>query len=283
MRTTKKILPVLMTMLMLTLALFSCKKKTPSGEVQVKLTDDPVTFPFISSVDVTIGKVELKNAETDEYITVFDGQGTYNIAGLTNGQTASLQITTLPAGDYDEVKVTITSVDVTLTDSRHFTMNFNGGITADSDIKPELHVANNGSAELLLDFDLAESLDFNTNGLDIITNVAQILGLNDFDPDFRAVDMSQAGNITGTVTDANGQTYAFAEVYVEANDDLDGDGDADDVTTYTDANGNFTLLALPPGTYTVHAKAQDGTELTSDTSVTVQAGGEVQVTAFHIN
>jgi len=270
-------------LLMLSAMFFAgCKNEKTTANLSVKLTDDPFPMSFVASVDINITKVEIKNADTDEYFTIFEGNATYNIADLTNGATAELSVTDLPAGTYDKVRITVNDVNITLTDGRSFDVTSGTSLQAESRIEPPLQVDNEGQASLLLDVDLAESLHFVHHAMThFISNVADILNVEDFHLDFRAADLSQTGTIAGTVTDENGNVYANATVKLETHTDLNGDGEEDHITTISDANGTFVLLGVPEGSYLIKVEAEHGTHLISDNEVTVTAGETVTVNSFH--
>ncbi len=269
-------------LLMLTLFMSGCTKDDQNGNVEVQLTDAPFPMSFVASVNMNITKVEVENAETGEYVTVYEGSGTYNVAALTNGATAEINVASLPAGTYDKVRVTVDGVNVALTDGRNFDVSAGQSFQAESNIVPALHVNADGQSSLLIDVDLAESFDFELNNwTDIISSVSQILGIGDFDLDFRAADLSATGTVSGTVTDENGHVYANATIELETGTDLDGDGQADYITTISDANGQFKFLGVPAGSYQIKVEAEDGTQLVSDGQITVSAGAEVSVNTFH--
>jgi len=270
---------------MFAIVLTGCKKENENGNVDVQLTDDPFPLSFVSEANISFSKIEIRNEETGEYYTVFEGNSTYNVAALNNGATASVSTQSVPQGTYDEIRVTIDGVSIKLTDGRVLDAQISGSIEANSEIYPALEVGNGGDASLLIDMDLAESFDFDTQGVinDIITSVTQILNIAGFDPDIRAAALDGTGTISGTVTDTQGNVYANATVELETGMDLDGDGQTDNISTITDATGSFKFLAVPEGTYQVEVEAEDGTELVSDGQVNVTAGAEVTVNAFHTN
>jgi len=67
-----------------------------------------------------------------------------------------------------------------------------------------------------------------------------------FNPAMRVVDMSNTGTITGTIHDANGN-LPNATVSLMHNGTLY-------TSTHSDANGNYTFIGIPQGTYTMTAE-----------------------------
>ncbi len=279
MKTVKKSF-VLALMALLTMTT-SCKKKSENGNVEVKLTDDPFPMSFVASANLNITKIEIQNAESGDYVMVFEGSAEYNIAGLNNGQTASVSLQSVPAGTYDKVRITIDGASISLTDGRQFNANISGSLQEESDIIPALRVEGDGNASLLIDVDLAETFEFDTNSMNgIITNISQILGLNDFDLDFRAADLSQTGTVSGTVIDDNGTVYANATVKLESNSDLDGDGDIDDIVTISNGQGEFEFIGVPAGSYILTVETEDDVDLIAPSPIVVSAGSTITINSF---
>jgi len=272
----KKIVVVLLALIGL-FQLTSCKKNK-DGHVSVQLTDDPFPAQFVAEVNVNITKVELRNADTEEYVTVFEGNGNYNVVDLNNGATAEVSASDIPAGTYDKARITWNGVTVKLSDGREFDFSAGANATAEAEIKPEFNLTANADESILIDLDLAESLDLAGNFVnDIITSVTQITGIAEFDPDFRVVPLSNTGDVEGTVQLIDQSVIAYATVKTDY--DTDGDNQPDDVTTIADGQGHFVIKGLPAGTYEITAEAQDGTDYTAGT-VTVVAGQTVQVNLF---
>ncbi len=272
----KKVVVVLIALLGL-FQLSSCKKHK-DGHVAVQLIDDPFPVQFVAEVNVNITKVELRNADTEDYVTVFEGNGSYNMVDLNNGVTAQISASDIPAGTYDKARITWDGVTVKLSDGREFNFSAGANATAEAEIKPEFNLTANADESILIDLDLAESLDLAGNFVNgIISNVTQILGIDDFDPDFRVVPLANTGDVEGTVQLQNQSIVAYATVKTDY--DTDGDNQPDDVTTIADGQGHFVIKGLPAGTYEIKAEAQDGTDYTAGT-VTVVAGQTVQVNLF---
>ena len=123
-----------------------------------------------------------------------------------------------------------------------------------------------------------------------------INGFN-FKPVVRGVYLGAAGSVDGTVTDTTGMPLEHAMVKVVSDkssdyyddedqygdDDENGEDEADEksafcndknnhmVATFTDADGNYKLIGLPEGTYTL-ACSLEGYENDTITDVTVAAG-----------
>ncbi len=258
----KRLLKLFLFLLLLGSLTTACDKKKDEGTVAVKLTDDPFPVQFIGAVNVEITKIELKDTN-DNYVTVFEGHKTINVADYTNGTTANVTLSNVPDGTYNKARVTIGDVSVTLTNNTTFTFNANGSMQAEVKIGPALEVQNGQFGNLLFDIDLADSLEFSGNFLgDWITDITQITGIADFEPDFRAVDLDKTGSVSGTVVDVNGNPAAYARVEVEY--DYDDDGMPDSVSTHAKADGSFKIIGLPQGTYKLKVDTEDNGEAEID-------------------
>ena len=252
----------------------ACKKDDDKAKVSIQLTDDPFPVQFLKEANVEITKIELKNDQGD-YVTVFEGSNTINVADYTNGSTAEVSINTVPNGTYDEVRVTIGDVSVKMTDNTVFEFNGAAGNQNEVDVEPALKVTDGQVGDLLLDLDLADSFEFSGSFMGgWITSIAQITGIADFDADFRAVALNKTGTVSGTVKDANGDTVAYADVKIKY--DYNGDGLDDDVTTHTDAHGNYKIIGLPQGVYKLEVETEnDGDVEIDNINVSVQHNTEV--------
>jgi protocatechuate 3,4-dioxygenase beta subunit len=97
--------------------------------------------------------------------------------------------------------------------------------------------------------------------------------------------LTQAGSISGTVTDGLGEPILGAWVTADSTACCYGAG------TYSDASGNYTLGNLPPGDYVVHAEADqyagefynDVYDFDAATLVPITSGGETSDIDFALS
>ncbi len=275
----KKLMKKMMILAVLTGLLVSCNndstEESNQGNVTVKLTDDPFPFDFATEANVTIAKIELKN-ENGTYVTVFEGNGNYNMVGLTNGVTAQVNATSLEAGTYNEARITLNGASVQLTDGTNYNLDASANDTRTITIEPALVIEAGGSSDVLFDLDINDSFQFTgMGGIQLpawFSNMALIAGC-EFNADFTAVDLDQTGTISGTITDSNGAVVANALVEVNVNGNT--------VSTQTDANGSFTFIGIQEGTYTVTAETAgslsgNSSGLTVNTSATATCNITIQ-------
>jgi hypothetical protein len=228
----------------------------------VRLTDAPFPFSDVSSVDVFITRIEARKSEpTDDeaadesnkngWATVATPNALINLLDLSNGKTTNLGATTLPTGSYDGFRLIIdpSKSSMTLTDGTHPDIKFpsagHSGIKVKLDQPIEL--TENGSV-MTLDFDVGRS--FVTRGNNARNGFI-------FKPVVRAVAEDITGVVTGSVR-ANSTTGAGvpdATVEVLTVGSLLADADPTHVvrTAKTDANGDFRIPFLLPGTYVLRA------------------------------
>ncbi len=213
-------------------------------------------------MDIVIDKVYIRHKDgTDaDFLLLTDEDHYTDLTTLRNGNTESVVLADLPAGMYDNIRIVIKSASITLTDGRTFDLDIPSGETSGLKIfiDPDIVVESETTATLLLDFDLSKS--FIVEG-----NPDTPAGINGFKlkPVIRAMPLGFAGSIKGTVTDADGNP--IEDAYVTA---VSGDME---ITTYTDANGNYELLGLPEDSYDVTVIATGYIDILSE-DVMVNAG-----------
>lgn len=208
------------------------------SHVLVRLTDAPA--PALASAQVWISQVYLVGSDGTSRFTITSGPSTeYDLLDFQGGVTALLGDNTIPAGDYAQLRMIVDSARVKLTSPATFS---NGTDTAtmkvpsgpQTGLKVEfggpVHIAP-GQTVLVVDFDVSRSFVFLGPG----TSPHGVL----FKPVLHGVVQDVAGSISGTSDPAT--TVLFA---INANNDT--------VATAAAANdGAYTLMFLPPATYTV--------------------------------
>lgn len=247
--------------------LAACGDSTPTlssgGHVNVLLTDAPFPFSEVKSVDIFIVRVDAKLADVDsaEAASVNDSSGwktiatpgaSFNLLTLTNGTTANLGGSNLPAGTYRSFRLIIDpdKSSVTLNDNSKPNVVWpSAGKSGIKILLDEPFEITNNTVNLLLDFDVGRS--FVMRGNSISQN-----GLL-FKPVIHATTQQSTGIISGTVRgdNATGPVIAGATVEVLKAGTALTDTNPNNIVRsgVTDANGNFTLAFLPPGTYVVRA------------------------------
>ena len=247
-----------------TLGIAACSDSsgTNTGLLTVRLTDAPFPFSDISRVDVFVVRVDARKTEptdaqaadeTDqsEWTTVATPATMVNLLDLADGKTLNLGATTLPTGTYNGFRLIIdpTKSSMTLADGTHPDIKFPSA--GQSGIKVRLDepiaLTENGSV-MTLDFDVGSSFVMRGN--------AARNGFI-FKPVVRAVAQDITGTVTGSVhaNSTTGAGVSGATVEVLTAGSLLTDADPTHVvrTASTDANGDFRIPFLLPGTYVLRA------------------------------
>jgi len=218
-----------------------------SGTLSIRVSDEPFPTSMVSEANVVIDLVEARQKEEGDskpFITLSSEEHLFNLLELSNGVTATLVDVEVPAGEYDLIRLFVKSASIVLEDDTEFDLNVPSG--SQTGIKvfldPSIVVSGGLTAELLLDFDVSQSF-VPTGG------AASPNGFN-FKPVIRAVNMSTAGRINGTVTDQDGNPIEGATVTVsQAGEDI--------TSTFSDPDGFYAVIGLPEGTYAVTAEKDD--------------------------
>jgi hypothetical protein len=246
------------------MALAACgdSSGTGRGTLSVRLTDSPFPFAEVASVDAFIVRVDArKSAPTDAeaedesnqegWTTVATPNVLVNLLDLSNGKTSNLGATTLPTGTYNGFRLIIdpSQSSMTLKDGSHPDIKFPSAGRSGIKVKLDqpIELTENGSV-MTLDFDVGRS--FVTRGNNARNGFI-------FRPVVRAVAQDITGTVTGSVraNTAAGAPVPDATVEVLTAGSLLADADPAHVvrTAKTDANGDFRIPFLLPGTYVLRA------------------------------
>jgi hypothetical protein len=247
-----------------TCALAACSDSsgTGTGTLSVRLTDAPFPFSQVASVGVYVVRIDAKQASTTDeeaadennqngWTTIATPNALINLLDLGAGKTMNLGGTTLPTGNYQSFRLILDTdqSSITLKDGSKPTIFFpsaeHSGIKVNLD--EPIQLTEDGSV-MTLDFDVGRSFVMRGN------NPAN--GFN-FKPVIHAVAQDITGAVTGSVhaNSATGAAVPNATVEVLTAGSLIGDADPTHVvrSASTDANGNFRIAFLLPGTYVLRA------------------------------
>jgi len=247
-----------------TFALAACSDSsgTGTGMLTVRLTDAPFPFSNVARVDVFVVRVDARTAATtdavsadetnhDGWTTVATPNASINLLELGSGKTMNLGATTLATGNYNGFRLILDTNQsgITLTDGSKPPISFPSagrtGIKVNLD--QPIQLTENGSV-MTLDFDIGRSFVMRGNSA---SN-----GFN-FKPVINAVAQDITGTVIGSVhaNSATGAAVPNATVEVLTAGSLISDSDPTHVvrSASTDANGNFRIAFLLPGTYVLRA------------------------------
>lgn len=262
------------------------------GRINVHLTDSPFPIKLINSALVTIDKVEIRkrletdlNGTSDTFIVLSEEEMQINLLELTNGITEEIATADLEPGTYDQIRLHVVDATILLNDGTTFDLKVPSGYTSGLKIKikPAIYLGEGQTSDVLLDFDVSKS--FVVKG----KIGGHINGFN-FKPVVRAVYMGAAGRIEGNVSDITGTVLENAmvkalkpddEMENESNDGLEESDDEENddshiVSSFSDVAGNYKLIGLPEGIYSVVCELE-GYENDTIKDVTVTAGNATTV------
>jgi hypothetical protein len=235
---------------------------TGTGLISVRLTDAPFPFSDITAVDVYVVRVDARrgtptDAEVEDesdregWTTIATPNALINLLDLAGGRTTNLGAATLASGTYNGFRLIIdpSRSVLTLADGSHPDVKFpsagHSGLKVRLD-KP-IELTQDGSV-MTLDFDVGRS--FVMRGSNARNGFI-------FRPVIRAVAQDITGSVSGSVhaSTATGATVPGATVEVLTAGSLINDTDPSHIvrSTSSDANGNYRIAFLLPGTYVVRA------------------------------
>ncbi len=240
-------------------AVAACHEGPQLGHVSVRLTDAP--NPGIASAVVWVSRVSLVGGGGPVDISTTPAQ--YDLLSLQGGVTALLGSSLIPVGDYEQLRLVVDSARITLAGSATFsdgsntrTLKVPSGMQSGIKVNfgGPVHVAP-GQTTLVVDFDASRSFVFTGSG----SSPTGAL----FKPVLHATSQDVAGSVSGAVAPDTAHATVFAIA-----------GASDTVTTAAaDGSGAYTLMFLPPGSYTISASATGFTTATQ--AITVGAAQHV--------
>jgi hypothetical protein len=240
---------------------------SPSGDgtVRLLLVDAPAPIQGIEAVDIVFSKLLIhRNSDADttdgEWITVFDetlpeADRSFDLLSLVNGASVVLGETELEERTYSQIRIFIQSATVTI-DGVTSPLSIPSGDESGLKLVNAFHISDGVVTELMLDFDVGESVWENPPGS----------GQYKLSPTIRMVETILSGTISGTVSPVG--IDALVTAYTA--------GTTDVVTsTYVDpVTGDYALTALLAGDYDIEVSAPGYVTTTEDTITVVAAADD---------
>lgn len=221
-----------------------------TSKISVKLMDDPGDYEnvFIEVIDV---KVKVNNDSEDDNgwqsLEVIN-TGVYDLLELTGGLNVLLvDEYEIPSGILNQIRLILGDDNTIVIDGETFPLKTPSAQQSGLKLKVNATVEAGYNYTFLLDFDVDESIVMAGNSGNI-----------NLKPVIRASIEATSGAISGSVTPTEIQTEISATNGVET------------ISTFTNEEGNFVLVGLTEGTYTVSVTPDSASELTSLTIENVE-------------
>lgn len=204
-------------------------EQSGNGRLRLLMVDSPAT---LDSVIINVMQVSVHYAENDSaengWVIINNIERYFDLLQLTNGAIAVLGDTTLPAGKYTQIRLLLGDDNYVYDDGVRYDLTTPSAQQSGLKLIHPFDILPGIVYQLYLDFNVDKSIVITGNGMYILK------------PTIRVQAAMASGTISGQVLplDAN------PVIWTVANDDT--------VSTFTDENGFFTLMALPQGTYDVN-------------------------------
>ncbi|WP_055151430.1 DUF4382 domain-containing protein [Jiulongibacter sediminis] len=235
----------------------------PKGTLSMSITDAPIDAADVSAAFVTFTEIKIDG----QTFTGFQGPKTVNLLALQNGNSLNLGSMDVAAGTYSNLELVISSATdeagnapgcyIQKTDGTKQALELSGNGTAEISLKPkDFTISENGSTEIIMDFDLRKAIKMNNNK-------AAFVSRGQLNSAVRAHNKAMTGEITGTIQNYNDNlggavVYAYKQGEFNENAEINANGNSEVkyakavTSAKVGANGNFTLAFLPEGNYEIH-------------------------------
>jgi len=230
--------------------LVSCSDQTTNvpadeqnGGIKIYLVDSPSQ---LDSVIICVTRVEVHKSGSDStsgWFVINDSTRYFDLLLLTNGASAVLGDTSLSPGQYTQIRLFIGEGSYVIDQGIKHDLEVPSGSQSGLKLIHQFTIESGKLYELLLDFNVDKSIVITGNGRYKLK------------PTIRVMPIVISGSISGQVLplDAQPTIWTFYGI--------------DTVTTYTDLQGFFKLMALPAGLYDVNIVPAD-TLVYRDTTIT---------------
>ncbi|MBE0571874.1 MAG: DUF4382 domain-containing protein [Ignavibacteriaceae bacterium] len=214
---------------------FGCSDQTTNvdpvdqnGRLKIHLIDSPAQ---LDSVIICVTRVEVHRAGSDStsgWFVINDSTRFFDLLQLTNGASVILGDTSLPAGQYTQIRLFIGDGSYVIDQGTKHDLEVPSGSQSGLKLIHQFTIETGKLYELLLDFNVEKSIVITGNGKYKLK------------PTIRVTPIVISGSISGQVLPLYAQP-TIRTVY-----------GTDTVTTYTDLQGFFKLMGLPQGIYDVN-------------------------------
>ncbi|NNT71410.1 DUF4382 domain-containing protein [Flavobacterium sp. IMCC34852] len=218
---------------------------------KVRMTDDPGPF---SEVNVDIQAVEVKGSN-GQTVLLNTNAGVYNLLDYANGADTLIATSTLTDSRVNQIRLILGPNNTVVVDGQTYPLSTPSA--EQSGLKLLIN------QDLVADIDNSILIDFDANASVIQTGN----GTYKLKPVLRTVVAAISGNITGSIAPVG----TLASVSATSTNSLVV------YTSTVDAEGNFRISGLPPGTYTVIITPLSPLLPVTQTDIVVEAGASTNI------
>ena len=214
-----------------------------NGRLKMYLIDSPAS---LDSVIICVTRVEVHKSGSDStsgWFVINDSTRYFDLLLLTNGASSVLGDTSLSSGQYTQIRLIIGEGSYVVDQGVKHDLEIPSGSQTGIKLIHQFTIEPGKLYELLLDFNVDKSIIITGNGKYKLK------------PTIRVILIVISGSISGQVLPLDAQPTIWT-VY-----------GTDTITTYTDLQGYFKLMALPQGFYDVNIIPAD-TLVYRDTVIT---------------
>jgi hypothetical protein len=214
------------------------------GSLRIVLIDSPSK---LDSIIICVSRVEVHKSGSDttegSWTVINDSLRYFDLLLLTNGASAVLGDTSLTEGKYTQIRLIVEDCNYVIDNGMKYPLTIPSGTQTGIKLNHSFEIENGKLYELFLDLNVEKSVLITGNGKYKLK------------PTIRVIPVVISGSISGQVLplDADPTIWTVSGT--------------DTVSTYTDPNGFFKLMALPEGDYDVHITPAD-TLVYRDTTIT---------------
>jgi hypothetical protein len=137
---------------------------TEHGNLSLKLTDAPMPYNQFMEANVTIDKIEIGNSsDPNSFVIIMDSSTTYNMLDMINGITESLANASIPVGDYDTIRLYMSSSEMVMNNGESYSYDMSqNGMSGGGMMGSDMMINNeNGSIDITFDHMLNVQLGSN--------------------------------------------------------------------------------------------------------------------------
>ncbi len=203
-----------------------------NGSMQVNMVDSPAGY---DAVNVAITSVEAHMAGSDSssgWVTLNSTPGTYNLLTYTNGNVAVIGHAQIPAGQYTQVRLNVGTGSNVVVGGQSYPLTIWSGFQTGIKLNVDATVQANANYTLTLDFDANRS---------VVQTGDTAHPSYSLKPVIRAGATATSGFIVGLVLPLTIKPTVWA--YSSLGDTL---------STNVNIAGNFELMYVPTGMYSLH-------------------------------